>query len=103
MEVQGNKVIAGHDKLVTVTDLSTNIRIYEKKPEKIKSTGSQDFHVVLLDNSETFLISASSDKFFTVQDMLSGNLITRGTCGELTTSIKLSLDNKYLITTSSEG
>lgn len=103
MEVQGNKVVAGLDKLVTVTHIPTFEKIYEKKPEKIKSTGSQDFHKVLLDRSETFLISASTDKFFTIQDTLSGTLVTKGTCGEQTTAIKLSLDNKYLITTSSEG
>ena len=75
----------------------------KNKPEKIKSIGTQDFHKVLLDRSETFLISASSDKFFTIQDMVSNTLITRGTWGEITTGIGLSLDNKYLITSSSEG
>ena len=75
----------------------------KNKPEKIKSTGPQDFHKVLMDRSETFLISASSDKFFTIQDMISNTLITRGTCGEITTGIALSLDNRYLITSSSEG
>lgn len=68
MDVQGRHVVAGLDKLVTVTDIATHTKTYEKKPEKIKSTGSQDFVKVLLDRSETFLISASTDKFFTVQD-----------------------------------
>lgn len=103
MEVQGTKVVSGHDKLVTVSDLRTHTRLYDKKPEKIKSTGPQDFHKVLLDRSETFLISASSDKFFTITDMISGTLVTRGTCGEITTALALSLDNKHLITTSSDG
>lgn len=75
----------------------------KNKPEKIKSVGPQDFHKVLLDRSETFLISASSDKFFTIQDMISNTLITRGTWGEITTGIGLTLDNRYLITSSSEG
>lgn len=88
---------------MTVTDIASHARIFEKKPDRIKSTGSQDFIKVLLDQTETFLISSSTDKFFSVQDMLSGMLVTKGTCGETTTAIKLSLDNKYLITTSSEG
>ena len=78
-------------------------KFMKNKPEKIKQTGSQEFHKVLLDRSETFLISASTDKYFTIQDTLSGTLISKATVGELTTSMNLTLDNKYLITTSSEG
>lgn len=103
MEVHGNKLVAGLDKLVTITNITTRTKMYEKKPDKIKPTGSQDFVRVLLDRSETFLISASTDKFFTVQDILSGTMVTKGSFGELITSIKLSMDNRHLITTSSEG
>ena len=103
MDVQGDKVVAGLDKLVTVTNIRTHVKSYEKKPEKIKQTGPQDFHKVMLDKSETFLISASTDKYITIQDTLSGVLVSKATVGELITSLKLSLDNKHLITTSSEG
>lgn len=75
----------------------------KNKVEKIKSTRPQDFYHVCLDHSQTFLISSSSDKFFTVQDMLSGSLIAKGTCGEATTCVRLSIDSTHLITTSSEG
>lgn len=88
---------------ITVSSLSNFGKIFEKKPEKIKTTGSQDFVKVLLDRSGTFLISASSDKYFTIQDMLSNTLVTKGTVGDQITSIQLTLDNKYLITTSARG
>jgi WD40 repeat protein len=103
MDVQDDKVIAGFDRKITVSSLSNFGKIFEKKPEKIKTTGSQDFVKVLLDRSGTFLISASSDKYFTIQDMLSNTLVTKGTVGEQITSIQLTLDNRYLITTSARG
>jgi hypothetical protein len=31
------KIVAGHDKLITVSDLSYRVRVFEKKPEKIKA------------------------------------------------------------------
>lgn len=40
MDVVDTKIVAGHDKLLTVTDISYKIRIFEKKPEKIKASGS---------------------------------------------------------------
>lgn len=82
---------------------AATLRFMRNKPEKIKQTGPQEFHKVHLDKSETFLISASTDKYFTIQDTLSGTLISKATVGELTTSLSLTLDNRYLITTSSEG
>ena len=85
MDVKENRLICGHDKMVTVTNISQKLRTYEKKVEKIKPTGSQDFTQVCLDASNTFLVSSSTDRYFTIQDMISGALVTKGTCGELTT------------------
>ena len=75
----------------------------KNKPEISKLTGQLNFTKVLLDRSGTFLISSCSDKSFSIQDMLAGTLVTKGSFGEAITSLQLSLDNKYLITTSVEG
>ncbi len=40
MDVIDTKVIAGHDKLITVSDFSYKCRVFEKKPEKVKASGS---------------------------------------------------------------
>lgn len=40
MDVVDTKIVAGHDKLLTVTDISYRVRVFEKKPEKIKASGS---------------------------------------------------------------
>lgn len=76
MDVVDTKIVAGHDKLLTVTDISYKVRVFEKKPEKIKASGSQDFTVVTLDKSGTFLITASSDKYISIFDLLNGNLVS---------------------------
>ena len=34
MDVIDTKVVAGHDKLITVTDFANKARVFEKKPEK---------------------------------------------------------------------
>jgi hypothetical protein len=39
MDCVDTKIVAGHDKLLTVSDLSFKCWVFEKKPEKIKSQG----------------------------------------------------------------
>jgi len=56
-----------------------------------------------MDRSGTFILSASTDKYITIFDMLNGNVVSKTCCGEITTGISLTLDCKYLITTSSDG
>lgn len=58
---------------------------------------------MILDWSATFLIAASTDKFITIFDMLNGNVVSKTSCGEITTGITLTFDCKTLITTSSDG
>ncbi len=103
MGIQDEKIVAGHDKYLTVCDMRHKTRCFEKKPEWIRATGNQDFTYVSLDRSGTFLLTASSDKYVTIFDMLNGNVVCKTTCGDVTTSMCLTLDNQYLITTSSEG
>lgn len=104
MDVQNNKLVCGHDKMVTVTHIPSRTRVYEKKAEKLRGSGTQDTYThVALDQSETFLITSSTDKHFSLQDMLSGSIVFKGTCGDTTTCAKISMDNRYLITASSEG
>ena len=40
MDIVDTKVIAGHDKLITVSDFSYKCWVFEKKPEKVKAAGS---------------------------------------------------------------
>ena len=49
MGIQGTKVVIGHDKLLTLYDFKTNTQVFEKKPEKVKTSGAQDFSFVALD------------------------------------------------------
>lgn len=56
-----------------------------------------------LDWSGTFLITASTDKYISIFDMLNGNMVCKATCGETTTGLLLTLDCKFLISTSHDG
>lgn len=103
MSINGNKVTVGLDKLTAVYDISSYSKLYEKKPELTKTTGQLNYTQVLLDKSGTFLISSCSDKTFSIQDTLVGTQVTKGSFGEKVTSLQLSCDNRYLITTSVEG
>jgi WD40 repeat protein len=103
MSQQDTKVITGHDKFITVTDLSYKCRVFEKKPEKIKLQGSQDFSFVQLDLSGTFALTASTDKMVSIFDLLNGNLVSKCSVGENTTAMTISHDCSHLITTSADG
>lgn len=58
---------------------------------------------VVIDQNAGVIISSSTDKFVTIYEAATGNVICRTTCGEVTTALCLSTNLKHLITTSTDG
>jgi WD40 repeat protein len=83
--------------------MSSLEKVWEKKPESVRKTGTQDQLKVLIDPSASIIIASSSDKFVTVYEAATGNIICRMSCGEITTAMCLSTNLKHLITASADG
>jgi WD40 repeat protein len=58
---------------------------------------------VAIDPYAGVIISSCTDKYVTIYEAATGNVICRTTCGEETTAICLSTNMKHLITTSADG
>ena len=58
---------------------------------------------MLTDPYAGVVISSSTDKYVTVYEAATGNVICRTTCGEITTALCLSSNFRHLITTSTDG
>lgn len=58
---------------------------------------------VVIDPNAGVIISSSTDKYVTIYEAATGNVICRTTCGEVTTALCLSTNLKHLITTSTDG
>mmetsp|Transcript_37363 Transcript_37363/g.27567 ORF Transcript_37363/g.27567 Transcript_37363/m.27567 type:complete len:117 (+) Transcript_37363:168-518(+) len=78
-------------------------RVWEKKPESARKTGTQDQIRVFIDDTASIIVASSTDKNVSVYECASGNLVCRITCGEITTGMCLSSNLKHLITASLEG
>jgi WD40 repeat protein len=48
-------------------------------------------------------MASSADKFVTLYETLTGNILTRTTCGEVTLAMSLSTNLRHLITASMDG
>jgi len=96
-------LVTGHDKALALFHLSNMERVWEKKPESIRKTGTQDQIRVFVDPSASIVVASSTDKSVSIYECGSGNLISRVTCGEITTAMCLSTNLKHLITASAEG
>lgn len=58
---------------------------------------------VTIDPNAGVVIASCTDKFVTVYEAFTGNVVCRTTCGEITTGLCLSTNLKHLITTSADG
>lgn len=83
--------------------LSNCDKVMEKRIESSRKSGSMDQIRVLTDSNAGVVISSSTDKYVTVYEAATGNVICRTTCGEVTTALCLSTNMKHLITTSTDG
>lgn len=101
---QAGYIVTGHDRFLQIFTLSTCERVIEKKIESAsRKSGSMDQIRVLVDSNAGVVISSSTDKFVTIYEAATGNVICRTTCGEITTAMCLSTNCKHLITSSSDG
>lgn len=97
---QAGYIVTGHDKLLQLWQLPSCERVWEKKPDSARKSGSLDQVRVMIDPSAAVVISSCTDKFVSVYEAASGDLLCRTTCGEVTTAFCLSTSLKHLITTS---
>ena len=59
---------------------------------------------VYIEPSTTGIVIAScTDKFVTIYEAATGNVVCKTTCGEITTAVCLSSNFRHLITASAEG
>lgn len=100
---QASYVITGHDKLLQLWSMSTGDKVWEKKPDSVRKIGSMDQLKVYIDDLASIVISSSTDKYVSIYEGATGQLISRFTCGEITTAMCMSSNLKHLITTSSDG
>ena len=98
-------LVIGHDKLLQLWQLggAHTEKVWDKKPESVRKSGSQDQIKVHIDSYASIIIASSTDKQVTVYEAATGNQICRTTCGEITTAMCLSSNLKHLITTSVDG
>jgi hypothetical protein len=59
--------------------------------------------VYIEEQTAGIVIASCTDKFVTIYEAATGNVVCRTTCGEITTAICLSTNLKHLITASAEG
>ena len=78
-------------------------KVWEKKPESARKTGSQDQIKTFVDPNGSIIVASSTDKQVSVYECASGNIICKTSCGEITTAMCLSNNFKHLITASAEG
>jgi WD40 repeat protein len=58
---------------------------------------------VLVDDLASVIVASSTDKFVSIYEGATGQLISRFTCGEITTAMCMSTNMKHIITTSADG
>lgn len=100
---QASYMVTGHDKLLQLWQLSTGDKVWEKKPDSIRKTGSMDQLKVYIDPLASIIVASSTDKYVSIYEGATGQLISRFTCGEITTAMCMSTNSRHLITTSADG
>lgn len=100
---QASYVVTGHDKLLQLWSMNTGDKIWEKKPDSVRKTGSMDQLKVFVDDLASVIIASSTDKYVSIYEGATGQLISRFTCGEITTAMCMSSNFRHLITTSADG
>lgn len=100
---QSSYMVTGHDKLLQLWQMSTGDKVWEKKPDSVRKTGSMDQLKVYMDDLASIVVASSTDKYVSIYEGASGALISRFTCGEITTAMCMSTNFRHLITTSSDG
>lgn len=58
---------------------------------------------MLIDSHASLVVSSCTDKYVTVYEAATGNVLCRTTCGEVSTALCLSTNMKHLVTTSTDG
>ena len=58
---------------------------------------------ICIDQLASIIIASGSDKYVSIYEAATGQLICRFSCGEITTGMCLSTNYRHLITTSAEG
>ena len=96
-------LLTGHDKILQLWYLSSLEKVWDKRPDSIRKTGSQDQIKVQIDAYASIVIASSTDKQVTIYEAATGNMICRSSCGEITTAMCLASNLKHLITASAEG
>jgi WD40 repeat protein len=93
------KLIAGHNGKISIWDVGS--AFCEKILEMKSGSVPQDNFRVAIDKTGVYMAISCNDKYVRVRNIINGQLIIKIPCSEYISSLSFSINNEYLIVSSS--
>ena len=93
-------MIAGHNGKISIWDIGS--AFCEKILEMKSGSIPQDNFRVAIDQTGVYMAMSCNDKYVRVRNIINGQLISKIPCSEFISSIHFSINNEYLIISSSK-
>jgi len=103
---EGTQTVAGQDKKISIWQNETGKQkcVYETKDEDINAKNTYlDNLKVAVDITGSYIAVSNKDGTVRIRDYYTGNLVAKINCGDLSTGICFTQNNKNLITTTADG
>jgi len=102
---ENTQAVAGQDKKISIWQIDTGkIKcVYETKDEESTKATFVDNLKIITDMTGSYIATSHKDGNVRIRDYFTRNLIAKINCGDFTTGICFTQNNKNLITATSEG